>query len=91
MGGAETFYAVFQSNHCALVAELNDLAFHDRVNAKLGLKLCPRILLKLFVTEAETAVLLINVKNNNLNLRSNLRELVGVFDFLGPAQIAYVD
>ena len=88
---AEAFYAFVKQDGCALVGDLQNIAGNDGVNTELSLKLLPRILLELLVTKAQTAVLLVDVQNDNLDLSTDLRELVRVFDLLGPAQVADVN
>ena len=89
--GAETFYAILECYNGTLVAEFNDLTFNECVNAEFSFKLFPRILLELLVAKAETTVLFVDFEHDNLDFSTDRGELVRVFDFLGPAQIADVD
>ena len=54
----------------------------DAIYAILALKAVPRILLELLVTERKTTVVLVNLKNYNLELCTNLCELAGVLNLL---------
>ena len=47
----------------------------DRTNGVLLLEYIPRIVLELLVAERETAVLLVDVENDNVDLSTNLSEL----------------
>ena len=73
--GAETFYAVLKCYNSTLVAQFNNLTFYLRVNSEFGFEFLPRILLELFVTEAETAVLFVDFENYYLNLCTDRGEL----------------
>ena len=90
-GRAECLYAFLERDNGSLVGQLNYLTIYDSVNAELSLQLLPRILLELLVTKAQTAVSYVDVKYNNLDLSTDLGELIRVFDLLGPAQVADVD
>ena len=61
------------------------------VNTELSLELFPRILLELLVAQAQTTVSYVDVEYYDLDLCTDLSELIRVFDLLGPAQVADVD
>ena len=82
---------VRQDDGGALVVHVDNLALMDAANGEEGLVDIPRILLELLVTEAQTAVFGIDLKDHNLNLLTDLGKLGGVFDLLAPAEVADVD
>ncbi len=63
----------------------------DRTYSEYSLEDIPRILLELLVTEAETTVLLVDIENDNINVSTNLSELAGMLDLLGPREIRDMD
>ena len=84
LGSCETFNAVRQADNSALVEELGDSALVDATHGVNSLKVVPRIVLKLLVTKAQAAVILVNLKNNNVDVGTNLSELAWVLNLLGP-------
>jgi hypothetical protein len=63
----------------------------DATHGVDSLKVVPGIVLELLVAKAQTTVVLVNLKNNNLDVGTNLSELAWVLDFLGPREVADVD
>ena len=72
---SEAFYVLSERYYSALLEQLSNLTLVDRTNGVLLLECIPRIVLKLLVTERETAVLLVDVENDNVDLCTNLSEL----------------
>ena len=91
LGSSETFYTVGQCDYGTLVEHLDDCTFVNRVNGKDVLEYVPGILFELFVTEAETTVLLVDFEHLNFDVGTDLSELRGVFDFLRPRKVGDVD
>ena len=88
---AEGLYAFLERYNSALVGQLNYLTLNLLVNTELSLELFPRILLELLVAQAQTTVSYVDVEYYDLDLCTDLSELIRVFDLLGPAQVADVD
>ena len=90
-GGSETFHAVGELNHSALVEELDDGAGMNGTNGEYGLEYVPGVLLKLLVAEREATVVLVDFENDNFDVGADLGEFRGVFHFLGPGEVGDVD
>lgn len=71
----KALYAFFQRNDGTLLQKFGYLALMYAAYGICTLEYVPGILLKLFVTEAQTTVLLVDVENDNLNRSANLCEL----------------
>ena len=63
----------------------------DAVHGEAGLELVPGVLLQLLVTQRQTAVLLVDLEHNDLDVGAHLRELARVLHLLRPAQVRNVD
>ena len=90
-GSSETFNTVRQSNYSALVEHLNDSAFMHGTHCKYSFEYIPGIFFELLVTEAQATVVLVDLENFHFDIGTNLCEFAGVFDFLGPGQVADMD
>ena len=95
---ARTSVAAFLLPLSPTLSEINDIktavseaALVDRVNLEDGLEYIPRILLELLVTEAQATVVSVNLKNLNVEHGTDLCELRGMLDLLGPREVAHVD
>ena len=91
LGSCEALYAVGERDNCALIHNLCDCTLVDRTNSEDSLEYIPRILFELLVAEAETTVVLIDLKNLNLDVVANLSELRRMFDLLSPREVGDVD
>ena len=91
LGSSEAFYAVGESNDCALIEHFDDSAFVNRTNGEDCLEYIPGIFFELLVAEAQAAVVLVDSENLNFDVGTDLSEFAGVFDFLGPGEVADVD
>ena len=63
----------------------------DRINGKDRFEYVPRILFQLFVTQAQSSVVLVDFKNYNIDLSTDLSEFCRMFYFLRPRQVRDVD
>ena len=88
LGSGKAFHTILQLDYGALVHHLYDGTLVDRVLLEHSLKYIPGVLFQLLVSERETTVLLVNLQHDNIDGGTNLSELAGVLNLLGPAQVA---
>ena len=81
---SEALYVLVELDNSTLLEEFNDLTLVDRTNGVFLLEYIPRIVLKLLVAERETAVFLVDVENDNVNLCTNLCEFRRMFNLFSP-------
>ena len=91
LGCRETFHAVLKADHSALVEHLYHFALMDRTYSEDSLEYIPGILFKLLVAERETTVVLVDFENLNFDVGTDLSKFRGVFNLLGPREVADVD
>ena len=75
LGSSEAFNVLVELDDSTLLEQFGNLTLVDRTNGELLLEYIPRIVLELLVTERETAVLLVDVENDNVDLCTYLGEL----------------
>ena len=90
-GSCEALNTVGKSDNSTLVEHFDDCAFVNRANGEHCLEYIPGVFFELLVAEAETTVVLVDLKNFHFDFSTNLGEFAGVFDFLCPAEVADVD
>lgn len=91
LGRREALYTMLEADDGALVEHFGHLAVMDRADGEDCLEHIPGIVLELLVAEAETTVALVDLEHLHLDVVADLRELAGVFDLLGPAEVGDVD
>ena len=91
LGSGKALYAVGECDHGTLLYHLDDGALVYRANGEDGLEYIPRILLELLVAKREATLLLVYLEHLNVDVGTNLSELAGVLNLLGPREVGDVD
>src|ERR1017187_7937767 len=82
--------SVFDFDEGAEVGQVADFAFHHRAHRELLVQTLPGIRFQLLQTQADTALLRIDVQHHGLNLVVHVDQLGGVLHALGPGHLADV-
>ena len=86
----KTFYTWLNLNECAVVSDKDDLTLNLVTNLEIRVEVIPWMWGKLLETESDTLLLLIEVKNNDLDLLVKSDNLFRVID-TAPREIGDMD
>ena len=81
---AETFHTIGEAHQGAFLVHRGYCSFMHRVNRKNCLEHIPGVFLDLFVTQAQAAVLAVDLQHHNVHLVAHLAEFARVLHFFAP-------
>ena len=86
----QTLYARSDLNECSVVSHNNYLTLNVVTNLQVSIQSIPRMRSQLLQTQCDTLLLVIEVKDNNVDLLIQLNDFLGIVN-AAPAEVCNVN
>ena len=86
----QTLYARSNLDECTVIGHNDNLALDNVANLEVGIQRIPWVRSELLETKSDTLLLIIKVKNNNVDLLVKLNDLLRIA-YAAPAEVCDMD